>query len=54
MHKVTIETLRDPIVRGVIILVLAAAILAILFSIADAYLDPGLHKAIIFSDFGMC
>jgi len=54
MHRTGINSLRDPIVRGVISLILAAAVFAILFSIADAYLDPGLRKAIIYSGFGMC
>jgi hypothetical protein len=54
MHRMTIETLRDPIARGVISLVVAAAVLAVLLWIADSYLDPGLRKAIIFSGFGLC
>lgn len=54
MQKTTIATFRDPIVQGLISLVLAAAALATLLWIADAYLDPGLRKAIIFAGFAMC
>lgn len=54
MHKTASEMLNDPIARGAIRLVVAAAVFAMLIWIAGAYLDPGLRKAIIYSGFGMC